>query len=437
MIDINNIGESLYELAKVLFPINRSITGNGVRETLDIIDANLPIKFNRYEIPSGSKVFDWQVPQEWHAKEAWIKAPNGEVIASFAENNLHLVGYSTAFQGKLTLEELKKHLYSLPDQPKAIPYVTSYYSKRWGFCLSHEQLSELSDDGDYEVYIDSSHFDGHLTYADYLLPGESEKEILLSSYTCHPSMANNELSGPLVTIAVLCWLYQQPHRKYSYRFVLTPETIGAISYLAHNLEHLKQKVFAGFVLTCIGDNGDYSMLESRYGNTLSDRAAKTILKQEFPERYQYYSFLKRGSDERQYCAPGIDLPIASLMRTKYGVYPEYHTSEDNLDFISPEGLEGGFQLVQKTIASIEANAYYTINCLGEPQLGKYGLYPTTSQKGSSQIVRNLINVIAYCDGQNDIFDISEITGVPVLEVIEHISKLDAKGLVSMQSEKKS
>ncbi|MBF0205449.1 MAG: DUF4910 domain-containing protein [Oligoflexia bacterium] len=412
----------MYRLVSELFPINRSITGNGTRKTLSFLSQILP-EMNIFEIPSGTKVFDWIVPDEWNVNEAWIKDEEGKKIIDFSHNNLHLMGYSTPIKKTLCLEELQNHLFSLPDQPNAIPYITAYYNKgdRWGFCLKDNDRKQLRH-GNYDVYIDSVLTPGHLTYGEVVLPGKEDREVLISTYICHPSMANNELSGPVVAISILDWLKKQKERKYTYRAVFIPETIGSLVYLDKHFKHLKEKLDAGFVLTCIGDNNSYSMLESRYGKTLADKVAKHVLKYHFPN-FNTYSFLERGSDERQYCAPGFDLPVCSLMRTKYSCYPEYHTSLDNLDFISPEGLYGGFCVVQKCIMLLEKNHTYKTKILGEPQLGKRGLYPTISTKATNQNVRRMMNLIAYSDGTKDLIDIAETIGENCLDLIELAEKL--------------
>lgn len=415
----------MYELLKKIFPICRSITGKGVRETLNILKEECQL-LNIYEIPSGTPVFDWTIPDEWNINDAWIKNSKGEKIIDFKENNLHVVGYSTPIHKKVNLEELLKIVYTLPEQPDAIPYITSYYKERYGFCMSENQKKAIVDD-EYEIFIDSELKPGSLTYGEIIIPGQCTKEIFLSTYICHPSMANNECSGPVVAINLAKWLMNRQN-KYTYRIVFAPETIGSITYLSKNLKVLKENVIAGYILTCVGDNRCYSYLASRYGNTLADRAALSILKNYAPD-YVHYSYLDRGSDERQYCSPGVDLPVCSVMRTKYGVYPEYHTSLDNLDLVNEEGLRGTFELYKKIITAIENNAKYKINTPCEPQLGKRGLYPTLSTKQSGKQVRNLMNVITYLDGTNDIFDISEITKVSVDEVIEHIQKLKSAGLL--------
>ncbi len=421
------IGNEILSFARDLWPINRSLTGEGVRQTLSIIKAMLP-DLNIHSVPTGTSVFDWTVPREWKVNCAYIITPDGEKICDFAENNLHLVGYSTPFKGKLSLGELQHHLYSLPEQPNAIPYVTSYYKERWGFCLSHEQRESLKA-GDYEVVIDSELFDGVLNYAELIIPGKCEQEVFISTYVCHPSMANNELSGPSVVAFLAKWLKEQRNREYTYRIIFIPETIGSITYLSRHLKELKKHVVAGFNVTCVGDNRAYSYLPSRQGNTLSDTVAKHVLKWVAPD-YACYSWLERGSDERQYCAPGVDLPMASIMRTKYGEYPEYHTSLDDFDHVvNPEGLEGGYNALQKALQLLENNKTYTMRVLCEPQLGKRGLYPSLSTRESGAQVRNLMNFISYCDGNHAVLDIAEIINVPAWELYDIANTLLSHKLI--------
>ena len=409
----NDIGKEMYRLIEHLFPICRSISGNGVRETLQIIQNHIPITI--HEISTGTKVFDWVVPKEWNVVDAYIMDETGNKIIDFKENNLHLIGYSTPINRTLTLSQLQEHLYSLPEQPEAIPYVTSYYKERWGFCISQKQRDNLKE-GNYKVFIDSELKDGSLTYGELIIPGRSKKEVFISTYVCHPSMANNELSGPVLsTFLAKC-------------IIFIPETIGSIIYLSKNLESLKENVIAGFNITCVGDNGPYSYLPTRNGNTYSDKIALNILSFDHPD-FIKYTYLDRGSDERQYNSPGVDLPICTIMRSKYGTYPEYHTSLDNLDIVSAEGLIGSLNIFKKCLNTIEENKKYKIKCLGEPQLGKRGLYPTIGTKTSSLKVKDIMNFISYADGEHDLIDISNIIDVPVWELYPIIEKLVKADLI--------
>ena len=423
----DSIGEWCFALAKELWPITRSITGPGVRETLSIIKRELP-NLRVFEVPSGEAAFDWTVPDEWTIRDAYIEDEKGNRVVDFKENNLHVVGYSTPVDAWLELSELQPHLYSLPDQPDAIPYVTSYYRKRWGFCLSDTQKNHLSE-GRYRVFIDSDLKPGVLNYGELLIEGRESQEIFLSTYVCHPSMANNELSGPVVTTALAKWLLIQPNLRYSYRIVFVPETIGSLVYMSRNLEDMRAKIKAGFNVTCIGDDRCYSYLPSRRANSLSDVVAQHVLKH-IDSTVKIYSWLDRGSDERQYCAPGADLPIATIMRSKHREYPEYHTSLDTLGgVVTEDGLAGGFRALQTAISIIELNFTPVVTTIGEPQLGKRGLYPDISQKGSADGFRNLINMISLSDGTKSFLEIAEIIDAPFIELLELAKPIVEAGLL--------
>jgi aminopeptidase-like protein len=420
-------GLELHKLAKKLWQLNRSITGEGVKRTLSILKELNP-SLTIYNVPSGTKVFDWEIPLEWHVNDAYILTPCGKKICDFKKNNLHLVGYSVPVKKKLSFEELQKNLHSIPEQPNAIPYITSYYEERWGFCISQNERDMLKE-GEYQVFIDTKLFNGSLTYGEILIKGESDKEIYLSTYICHPSMANNELSGIVVASYIANWLCQNKNNRFSYRFVFVPETIGSITYLSKHYVHLKKKVIAGFNISCIGDERSYSYLPSRNGNTISDKVAKHVLKW-IDSNYITYSWLERGSDERQYCAPGIDLPIASILRTKYAEYPEYHTSLDNLDnVVTPKGLEGGYLALRKAIELIEKNNIYKVNVLCEPQMSRRGLYPTLSKKSSKNQTELIMNFISYCDGGHSLLDIAEKINVPAWDLYEIIDNLITLNLI--------
>jgi aminopeptidase-like protein len=398
-----------------------------VRETLRYLQKLLPA-FEIHEVPSGTACCDWIIPDEWNIRDAYIVAPDGTRLAEFRKHNLHVLGYSTPVDREMSLHELQEHLYSSPEQPTAVPYVTSYYTRRWGFCLAHEQRQALKP-GNYRAYIDATLESGSLTYADLVLPGETDEEVLLSSYICHPSMANNEVSGPVVLTAIARWLAALPERRFTYRFVLAPETLGAIVYLSRHLDAMKRRVRAGYIVTCVGDDRTYSFLPSRMGDTLADRAARHVLRHSTPA-YNEYSFLDRGSDERQYCFPSVDLPVASVMRSKYNTYPEYHTSLDNLDLISPEGLGGGFEIYRKIITALEINRTYKVTTVGEPRLGIRDLYSDLQRKEVSASAEPILNFLAYCDGEHDLIALADRINMPIEQCFDIGRRLHEAKLIS-------
>ena len=424
--DVLATGNIMFGWAQDLFPICRSLTGPGVRETLEYLQRLLP-ELHIHQVPSGTHAFDWTVPDEWTIRDAYIADESGQRVVDFRKHSLHVVGYSEPVDRWMDLQELAGYLHSLPEQPQAIPYVTSYYERRWGFCVAHAQRQALKP-GRYRAVIDSDLRPGVLNYGEFILPGRIDQEVLLSTYICHPSMANNELSGPVVTAALAQWLAALVARRYTYRIIFIPETIGSIVYLSRHLEHLKKHVVAGFNITCIGDERGYSYLPSRAGDTLADQAALHVLGHMAPG-FTRYSFLDRGSDERQYCAPGVDLPIATMMRSKYGAYPEYHTSLDDLTVVTPAGLEGGYTALRRALEVIEYNRRPQTTVICEPQLGKRGLYPTLSMKGSDQDVQAMMNLITYCDGTRTLLEIAEVIREPFWTLRPIADTLMAHGLL--------
>ena len=436
MADSFEAGRRMYDFASKIFPYTRSITGEGVRQTLkDLADriATAGVELKISSVPSGTQVFDWTVPKEWKIREAYIENEAGEHIIDMKDCNLHVLGYSTPVDEWVDLNELKEHIYVEDGQPDVIPYVTSYYKERYGFCMSKKMRDSLPE-GRYHMYIDSELFDGVLNYAEVLIPGESDDEILFSTYFCHPSMADNECSGPALAAELITTLAMAEKLKYTYRFVFVPETIGSITYLSQDghVSYLKEHVKAGFVLSCVGDDLDYSMVESRYGDSYADRVLRNVLK--YKEHHTVYGFHERGSDERQYNAPGVDLPVVCFCRSKFGEFSEYHTSADDMTFVSPEGFQGAYDAMIEVIEILEKNAYYKVKVLCEPQLGKRGLYSDISRKGTYDGIMVQRDVLSYSDGRNDLLDLSERIGVPVSEIVDIVDRLVENDLLDQVTE---
>ena len=405
--------KKFYELAKnKLFPITRSLTGKGVKDTLEIIKKEFP-RLKIKKIKSGTKVFDWKIPDEWNISDAYVIDKKGKKIIDFKNHNLHVVGYSIPVNKYIPKKHLIKNLYFLRNQPKAIPYVTSYYKKRWGFCLSYDHFKKIKKNylnNDLFKVVIKSNFNtkGNLNYGELVLKGKSSQEILISTYICHPSMANNELSGPIVSMGLINHFQNKKNLKKTLRFIFIPETIGSISYLSQNLKKLKKNLIGGFNLSCIGDERAHSCMFTKYNDSPSDEALLQAYKNLKIKKFKIYSFLKRGSDERQYNSPGIDLPIASIFRTKYGNYPEYHTSLDDFNLVTLKGIKGGFRVAKEAINIILKNIYPTSTILCEPQLSKRGLYPSLSTKNKKTTSKDFLSFLQYSDGKNSLNKISKL-----------------------------
>lgn len=422
-------GVEIFAFLSKIWPYCRSITGNGVRQTLHDIRNEIK-NLEIVEVPSGTKVLDWTIPPEWNVKSAWVRSLSGKKLIDFEDNNLHLLGYSIPFNGIVSRTELLEHLYTLPEQPDLIPYVTSYYKERWGFCISHNDLDLLVDDY-YQVMIDSELKSGSLTYGQIKIPGESSEEILCSTYCCHPSMANDQLSGIGLSVALAQYLQNRKRNRYTYKFIFIPEIIGSATYLQNELPEIKYRVKAAFNLTCCGDNRNWSYLPTRVGNTYSDKVALNALSFS-GHPFRTFSWNSRGSDESMFCAPGLDIPMVSIMRTKYGEFAEYHTSGDRLGItVTEDGLESTYQFYIKLFEAIEHDCKPLVSVLGEPQLGPRGLYPDLSIKGSTNIVKDMLNVLSFCDGENDLFDISNLAQVPTDRVIDMLAIFKSNGLITV------
>ena len=427
--DKKNIGKEIIDLIERLYPICRSITGDGVRETLSIISDFIPLEI--HEVPSGSKVNDWDVPLEWNIKDAWIKNNKGEKIIRFSDSNLHVLNYSEPIDKKITLSELKEHLFTLPEHPDWIPYRTSYHDRNWGFCMSHKQFKGL-EDGIYHVNIDSTIEPGYLTYGEYLLEGETAEEVLITSHVCHPSLCNDNLSGIAVATATFNYLKKQK-LKYSYRFLFIPATIGSIAWLSRNDDTIKN-IKHGLVLTLLGDSGKFNYKKSRRGNAQIDRAVENILRSKFQE-YNILDFSPYGYDERQFCSPGYNLPVGRISRTPHAQYPEYHTSADNLDFVKESKLVESLELLLCVFSILENDTtYLNLKPKGEPQLGKRGLFRGISgQSKMKNYQMALLWVLNLSDGKNSLLEISDRSSLDFNEIKFAADALENVELIEKQN----
>ena len=409
--------------AKDIFPYNRSLSGDGVRKTIKYIQENVNKRFKSKKFKSNSKYFDWIAPSEWKVTEAFIKEENGKKICDINENNLHLLGYSSKFNKTVSYNQLKKNLYFLKDKPNAVPYLTSYYKKKWGFCISYNKFKKLNKNIKYRVKVNSKHFKGFLDYAEFFIKGKSKKEILIVSYICHPSMANNELSGPLVVMALSKILKSQ---KYSVRLILIPETIGAIAYIKKNFNHLKKNLIAGFNLSCVGDKGKFTLINSKESNTYADKVATRVL--EKTKKFKKYSFLKRGSNERQFGCQNLSLPFVTICRTRFGDYKEYHTSNDNLDLISEKNLKETLKQTKLIIDDIQKNKIYVKKLFCEPFFSKYKLIRSTRMKANN-FERELFDLAAYVDKNYDETELSKLLKKSKDDVVKKLQILSQKKII--------
>ena len=418
----------LYALIEELYPICRSITGDGVRKTLAIIGRYIPLQV--HEVPSGTRVLDWTVPDEWNIRDAYIADAQGKRVVDFRAHNLHVLNYSVPVRARMRLTELRPHLHSLPEQPDLIPYRTSYYSKTWGFCLSQNQLAALRDE-EYEVCIDASLEPGHLTYAEAVLPGETQDEILISAHVCHPSLANDNLSGLAVATFLARQLAQRSRRRHTLRFVFAPGTIGAITWLARNREQA-QRIRHGLTLTCLGDSHPFTFKKTVFGGTEIDRVAAHVLAHSgLP--HQVIDFFPYGYDERQYNSPGFRLNVGSLMRGRHGQFPEYHTSADNLGFIAKDRLIESFCVLSQVIDVLEGNqSYVNLEPYGEPQLGNRGLYRATGGTQIADLQLALLWVLNLSDGRHSLLDIAETSRMPFATIRVAADLLSNHGLLTQR-----
>jgi len=424
--DSTKIGRQLHDFAADLYPICRSITGDGIRRTLAMIQSRIPLQIS--EVPTGTPVFDWTVPEEWNIRDAYIKDSSGKKVVDFRQCNLHVLNYSAPMHATMPLKELKAHLFTLPERPAWIPYRTSYYKPEWGFCLSHNQLTDLKD-GDYEVCIDSSLVAGHLTYGECHLPGSSTDEVLISCHVCHPSLANDNLSGLTVATA-LAELLSGRKLRHSYRFLFIPGTIGAITWLARNHESVG-RIRHGLVLAGIGDAGGFHYKKSRRGDAEIDRAAAHVLRH-CGDSSEILEFAPYGYDERQYCSPGFNLPVGCLMRSVWGTFPEYHTSADNLDFIRPSQLAESLRVCAAIVDVLENNQRYrNSNPYCESQLGKRNLYRSTGGEAIGVEINARLWVLNLSDGDHTLLDIADRSGMPFSAICAAAELLRENGLLSV------
>jgi aminopeptidase-like protein len=410
----HELGESLYRLVSELYPICRSITGDGVRQTLDILGRFVPLQ--RTELPSGTPILDWTVPKEWNIRDAFIKDASGRRVVDFRAHNLHVVNYSTPVRGTFSLAALRPHLFSLPEQPDLIPYRTSYYAETWGFCLTHRQLQSLPE-GDYEVCIDSSLEPGALSWGEFVLPGQSPEEILISTHVCHPSLCDDNLTGLAISVHLARLLSALPQRRYTMRFLYAPGTIGAIAWLAQNP---KPSIRAGLTLTCLGDSHPFTYKKTVQGDSEVDRAAALALQ---GVEHQQIEFFPYGYDERQYNSPGFRIPVGSLMRGRHGMFPEYHTSADNPSFVSADRMLESLNVLQRIVDILDGNATYrNLAPYGEPQLGKRGLYKAMGGTNIPNLQLALLWVLNLSDGEHSLLDIAERAAMP-FATIRHAADL--------------
>lgn len=425
-LDPAQIGKEAYELAAQLYPLPRSLTGDGVRQTLEVLRSYIPIEVR--EVQSGTEVLDWTVPREWKLRRAYIKHADGRTIVDSNQSNLHVLGYSTAAKGRFTLSELKPHLFTLPDQPALTPYRTSYHAENWGFCLPHSKLLEL-DEGPYDVLIDAEHFDGAMTYGELFLPGRSEREVLLTTHICHPSLANDNCSG-LAVLTLLARALMTRERQFSYRILMAPGTIGALAWLAAN-DRAVNRITYGLVVSGLGDSGRPTYKRSRQGDAAIDRIMTYVLGQ--PQTSgSIVDFSPYGYDERQFCSPGYDLPVGSLQRSTWGTYPEYHTSADNLDFISADALANSYATIAAAIDIIETDRrFLNLKPKGEPQLGRRGLYSGISgDPNGPRKIMGFLWVLNFSDGKHSLLDIAQRSGIAYPIIIDSADRLIAAGLLA-------